>query len=101
MIVEVQHMEELLKQIGTRIRTRRKQLRLSQEQLAEMAGITPQTVSTAELGQKAMRPGTTIRISFWAKSPRMINRCCAISCPSFHRINTVIWKTSLTAILRL
>ena len=62
MIVEVQHMEELLKQIGTRIRTRRKQLRLSQEQLAEMAGITPQTVSTAELGQKAMRPETTIRI---------------------------------------
>ena len=50
MIVEVQHMEELLKQIGTRIRTRRKQLRLSQEQLAEEVHVTRQAVSRWETG---------------------------------------------------
>lgn len=49
-------MDNLLKQIGNRILNRRKQLRLTQEELAEKAGITPQTVSSAELGKKALRP---------------------------------------------
>ncbi|MCD7806881.1 MAG: helix-turn-helix domain-containing protein [Lachnospiraceae bacterium] len=55
-------MENLLKQMGTRIHDRRKQLRLTQEELAEKAGLTPQTVSTAELGKKALRPENIIRI---------------------------------------
>lgn len=55
-------MDDLLKQIGKRIYDRRKQLRLTQEELAELADITPQTVSTAELGKKAMRADTIIRI---------------------------------------
>ena len=49
-------MEDLLVQMGKRMRKRRKQLRLTQEELAEKAGITLQTVSTAELGKKAMKP---------------------------------------------
>ena len=52
----------LLEQMGTRIFERRKQLRLTQEELAEAAGITPQTVSTAELGKKAMRPENIIKV---------------------------------------
>lgn len=56
-------MNELLKEMGKRILDRRKQLRMTQEKLAELANITPQTVSTAELGQKAMRPDTIIKIS--------------------------------------
>lgn len=55
-------MEDLLKQIGNRILSRRKQLRMTQEELAEQAGITPQTVSSAELGKKALRPENIIRI---------------------------------------
>lgn len=55
-------MDDLLQQIGKRILTRRKQLRLTQEELAELAGITPQTVSSAELGKKALRPENIIRI---------------------------------------
>lgn len=55
-------MDDLLKQIGNRILSRRKQLRMTQEELAEKAGITPQTVSTAELGKKALRPENIIRI---------------------------------------
>lgn len=55
-------MDDLLQQIGKRILTRRKQLRLTQEELAELAGITPQTVSSAELGKKALRPEKIIRI---------------------------------------
>ena len=55
-------MEDLLNQIGGRIFNRRKQLRMTQEELAEKAGITPQTVSSAELGKKALRPENIIRI---------------------------------------
>ena len=55
-------MDDLLKQIGNRILNRRKQLRLTQEELAEKAGITPQTVSSAELGKKALRPENIIRV---------------------------------------
>ncbi|MFR6230068.1 MAG: helix-turn-helix domain-containing protein [Enterocloster sp.] len=49
-------MDDLLKEMGKRIHDRRKQLHMTQERLAELAGITPQTVSTAELGQKARGP---------------------------------------------
>ena len=55
-------MDELLQQMGVRIIARRKQLRLTQEELAEAAGVTPQTISTAELGKKALRPGNLINI---------------------------------------
>ena len=55
-------MDDLLQQIGSRILSRRKQLRMTQEELAEKAGITPQTVSSAELGKKALRPENIIRI---------------------------------------
>ena len=47
-------MGELLKEMGQRMLNRRKQLKLTQEALAKMAHVTPQTVSTAELGTKAM-----------------------------------------------
>lgn len=55
-------MDDLLIQIGKRILDRRKQLRLTQEDLAELANITPQTVSSAELGKKALRPENIIKI---------------------------------------
>lgn len=61
--MEARQMDNLLKEIGKRIHSRRKQLYMTQEKLAELANITPQTVSTAELGQKAMRPDTIIKIS--------------------------------------
>lgn len=55
-------MDDLLKRIGNRILNRRKQLRMTQEELAEKAGVTPQTVSSAELGKKALRPENIIRV---------------------------------------
>lgn len=55
-------MSKLLEQIGSRILKRRKQLHLTQEELAEQAGITPQTVSSAELGKKALRPENIIKL---------------------------------------
>lgn len=55
-------MSELLSQIGSRILERRKQLRLTQEELAERAEITAQTISYAELGKKALRPENIIKI---------------------------------------
>ncbi|MCI8990188.1 MAG: helix-turn-helix transcriptional regulator [Lawsonibacter sp.] len=55
-------MDTLLHQMGERIMARRKQLRWTQEELAEAAGVTPQTISTAELGKKALRPVNIINI---------------------------------------
>ena len=55
-------MEHLLEQMGKRIYGRRKQLGLTQEELAERADLTCQTVSTAETGRKALRPENIIRI---------------------------------------
>lgn len=55
-------MGDLLEQMGKRIYDRRKQLRLTQEELAFHAGITPQTISSAELAKKALRPENIVRI---------------------------------------
>lgn len=55
-------MNDLLIEMGKRIHDRRKQMNLTQEALAEKANVTPQTISTAELGQKAMRPETIIGV---------------------------------------
>lgn len=55
-------MDNLLHQMGERIAARRKQRRMTQEELAEAAGVTPQTISTAELGKKALRPENIIKI---------------------------------------
>lgn len=56
-------MDDLLVQMGKRIQRRRKQLRMTQDELAESAGITTQTVSTAERGEKALRPENIVRIA--------------------------------------
>ena len=50
-------MSELLKEMGQRILERRKQLNMTQETLANS-----QTISYAEMGQKAMRPETMLKI---------------------------------------
>ena len=56
------YMDDLLHEMGDRIIARRKQLRLTQEELAEAAGVTPQMISTAELGKKALRPSNIVKI---------------------------------------
>ena len=48
-------MSELLKEMGQRILERRKQLNMTQETLANLTHLTSQTISYAEMGQKAMR----------------------------------------------
>ena len=48
-------MKDLKKQIGTRIRNRRIQMHFTQERLAELANVTPQTISSAERGTKELR----------------------------------------------
>ena len=55
-------MDNLLQQMGRRVYVCRKQLHLTQEALAEKAGVTPQMISSAELGQKALRPENIIKI---------------------------------------
>lgn len=45
-----------LTNMGIRIATRRKELSLTQEQLAERMGISLQSISCIELGKKAIRP---------------------------------------------
>lgn len=55
--------ELCLKNIGQRIIGRRKQLGMTQEALAEAGDITPQFVSYAEAGKRAMRPENLLKIS--------------------------------------
>lgn len=53
---------EILKQMGERIFKRRKNLKLTQEQLAERIGVSTQMISNLELGKKAIRPENLIKI---------------------------------------
>lgn len=55
--------EAFLAEMGKRIHERRKTLRLSQEELAERAEMTKQTVSRAENGLRALGAGNVIKIS--------------------------------------
>ncbi len=55
--------DELLAGMGKRILARRKEMGLSQEELAERAGITIQMLSTAERGAKGMRPINLLKLS--------------------------------------
>ena len=54
--------EELLKEIGARLAKTRKEKGYTQEQLAELIEVTPQMISYAEKGRKAMRPENLIKI---------------------------------------
>lgn len=55
-------MDDLLDQMGKRLVARRKQLRLTQEELAERADMNSQIISTAETGKKALRPENIIKL---------------------------------------
>ena len=48
--------EVFLSSMGMRIAQRRKDLRMTQEQLADQMGVSLQTISCIELGKKAIRP---------------------------------------------
>ncbi len=54
--------DDVLKEMGRRLAERRKQLRLTQEEVAERADLTDHTISTAETGRKALRPENIIKI---------------------------------------
>lgn len=53
----------LLNEMGQRILQRRQELGLTQEELAEKGNMTPQFVSYAELGKRAMRPENVIKMA--------------------------------------
>ncbi len=55
--------ELCLQEIGKRIAARRRQLGLTQEALAERGDITPQFVSYAESGKRAMRPDNLLKLA--------------------------------------
>ncbi|MBE6635600.1 MAG: helix-turn-helix transcriptional regulator [Ruminococcaceae bacterium] len=54
--------EKLLREIGLRINARRKELGLTQEQLAEKMEVSIQMISNLELGKKAIRPENLVKI---------------------------------------
>lgn len=98
-------MDDLLTQMGKRIYSRRKQLRLNQQQLAERANLTPQTISSAELGQKALRPENIIKICSAldistdylllgkinaSDSPLLMNRISELSPAQYHYLEDII-----------
>ena len=54
--------EKLLCEIGIRINGRRKELGLTQEQLAEKMDVSIQMISNLELGKKAIRPENLVKL---------------------------------------
>ena len=54
--------EILLKEIGRRINTRRKQLGITQESLAESLDVSIQMISNLEQGKKAIRPENLVKL---------------------------------------
>ena len=55
--------EKWLIEIGRRITDRRRKLGWTQEELAEKGDLTPQFVSYAESGKRAMRPENLLKIA--------------------------------------
>lgn len=54
--------ENLLFELGNRIYERRKELNMTQENLAEAVGLSIQSISCIELGKKAVRPENLVNI---------------------------------------
>ena len=54
--------DEILRNMGERIMTRRKQLRMTQEELADRMDVSTQMISYAEQGRKAIRPENLIKL---------------------------------------
>lgn len=54
--------EEILRGIGERISSRRRQLRMTQEELAARMDVSTQMISYAEQGRKAIRPENLIKL---------------------------------------
>ena len=54
--------EKFLRDMGTRIHFRRRELGLTQEQLAELMDVSIQMISNLELGKKAIRPENLARL---------------------------------------
>ncbi len=54
--------EQLLKEIGARINGRRKELKITQELLAEKMDVSIQMISNLELGKKAIRPENLVNL---------------------------------------
>ena len=52
-----------MQEVGRRIAERRKQLGMTQEMLAERGDMTPQFVSYAEAGKRAMRPENLLKLA--------------------------------------
>ena len=65
--IGVYHMnnDTFLNTMGSRITQRRKELHLTQEQLAEKMGVSLQTISCIELGKKAIRPENLANLCFY------------------------------------
>ena len=55
--------DKRLLEIGKRITDRRKSLGWTQEELADRGDLTPQFVSYAESGKRAMRPENLLKLS--------------------------------------
>lgn len=53
---------QLLREIGLRLYTKRREKGYTQEKLAELTEVTPQTISYAEQGRKAMRAENIVKV---------------------------------------
>lgn len=52
--------DAILMEMGNRLRYQRKQMKMTQEKLAEMSGLSVKTIISAEKGKKGLRPENII-----------------------------------------
>ncbi len=92
---------DFLIEMGKRISARRKELRLTQEKLAEAMNVSLQTVSCIELGKKAIRPENLVNlcnvldttsdyILMGKISEKCFSSCDTLSKEDIELINTLI-----------
>ena len=54
--------DAFLVEMGNRLAHQRKRMKLTQEKLAELSGVSVKTIISAEKGSKALRPENIVRI---------------------------------------
>ena len=80
--------KQFLTDMGLRISKRRKELKLTQEQVAESMGVSLQTISCIELGKKAIRP------------ENLANLCCVLNTTSDYILLGKKTETQLHGIIK-
>ena len=87
---------DILREIGQRISSRRRQLKMTQEQLAFVMDVSTQMISYAEQGHKAIRPENLIKLCSALDVSADYILTGQASAPEYDRLTSKLSKLSAT-----